>query len=385
MGLIDRLKGAPAESVGVLDDDDERLKSVAIIPLGGGSIIGMEQAGIDTVAAAELNDAWPANVQLNRPKIPYVTELEEWTAWAESMREERPVLVHGIPPCQGFSGMSRTSGADNAKNQWLLHATRAATIIQPDFVMFENIPRALSLGRSVVNEMVEIARKGGYTVSVHRHDVQHFGVSQRRKRVLFIMEPKGKERAWPSHPHVEAPTAWEVISDLNEMEPLQELESGTPFVYASEAENEVQASLRNPEGYTFSHDLSPLPERYALVPQGKPWFAMPDEEMTDKERSRIEEGRLYNACETFRLHPEHVAGTITGARRFMHPYEERIISTREASRLMHYPDAWQWAKVKEWQQFAAGVCPPVFKWYGEVIQAMVSDKPLPVAEGRLFA
>lgn len=378
MSLLDKLRGGSIEQA---HDDGDVVSSVAIIPLGGGSILGLEQAGIKTVAAAELNEGWTAGVRLNRPEIPYVTDLAEWEEWAETLREDQPTVVHGIPPCQGFSGMSRTSAADNAKNQWLLHATRAAMVIKPEYVIFENIPRALSIGKSVVNEMVDIARRNAFTVSIHRHNVMDFGVGQRRKRVLFVMEQKGKEHPWPSHPTSKSPTVWEALSDLDEIEPQ---EDPTEVAYADEAHNSYQQELRNPDGFTWNHDLTTVPERFSSVPVGKQWLAMPEEEMTEKERGRIKDGRIFNACELARIHPDRVAGTITGARRFIHPYRQRLLSTREASRLMSYPDSWKWAKEKEWQQFAAGVCPPVMRHYGEMIQHFEAGRTVTPPEGRLW-
>jgi DNA (cytosine-5)-methyltransferase 1 len=358
-------------------------------------IAGFEKAGIPTLAAAELNEAWTASPKLNRPDLPYVTDLSDWEAWAEEQRERDPVLVHGIPPCQGVTGASRASAADNPKNDWILHATRAAMVIQPEFVIFENIPRMLSVGRPIVNMMDDIARANGYTISIHQHDAQHFGVSQRRKRVMFVMERKGKEVTWPTHPRQKAPTVWEAISDLGEIEPRDDVivedEDGVKarhwakFEYEGPPENEHQERLRNPEGFTWNHDLSKVDERFLSIPQGHQWTDMPEEEMTDKELARKQEGRLFNAMELVRLHPDAVGRTITGGRNKIHPYYARLLSQREASRLMGYPDDWRWAKHKDWQQFAAGVCPPVAQWYGECIQHFVAGTPLEAAEGRLFA
>ncbi len=363
----------------------DKPKMLGIIPLGGGMNIGLERAGFEHLdTSLELAEGWTRNLQLNRPEITtHITNLEDWEAFLETQNENPPELVFGSPPCQGVTGASKTSGADNPKNQWMLHFTRAVTTLQPRFAIAENIPRMLTIGRPIVNEMEEIARKGGYSMAVHMHHVEQFGVCQRRKRVMFVFEPKGKEIYWPSHPILQAPTVDETIGDLTEMPTVEDV--GTPVFYTGEAENEWQAALRNPEGYTWDHDRKILPDRFASVLPGTAWWDTMDPElMTEKEKERIAENKLYNAMEMMKLHPDKVARTMTGARNKIHPHLNRLLSVRECSRLMAFPDDWKWAVPGDVQQFAAGVCPPVTEWYGHTIIRELSGKPMPVLEGRLF-
>ena len=39
-----------------------------------------------------------------------------------------------------------------------------------------------------------------------------------------------------------------------------------------------------------------------------------------------------------RLHPKQIAPTIHGRSRFIHPYEDRLLTVREQARLMSFPD-----------------------------------------------
>jgi len=366
-------------------------RAVGVIPLGGGMTIGLERAGFDTVLSMEMDEAWTANIRLNRPDVPQVTGLEEWEAYAESMREDPPELVYGSPPCQGVTGASATASADNPKNEWVIHFARAALTIGPRFALWENIPRMLSIGRPIVTRVEEMCRAEGYTLSAHVHEVGDFGVCQRRKRVMFVMERKGKGIAWPSHPHLRAPTVWETVSDLAEMETYDEDEGGLDdgevpvFPYEGAPHNDHQAALRHPEGFTWNHDRSSMPDRFAALPPGKVWiFDMPDEALSEKELDRKRRGAVFNAHELHRLHPDRVARTLTGARNKLHPTQNRIVSVREASRLMSFPDSWRWAHERNFQQMAAGVCPPVCEWFGAVMMAELAGTPLPALEGRLF-
>lgn len=364
------------------------LRMTGVIPLGGGMTIGLERAGFDGGnTILEVSEAWTKNLALNRPQYTdFRTTLDEWEAWAEEQREDPPQLVYGSPPCQGVSGASTTSSADNPKNQWFLRATETATKVGADYVVWENIPRMLTVGRPIWTEADDIARKAGYTMTVHHHDAADYGVCQRRKRVMFVLEKRGKEIPWPSHDTIEAPTTIEAIGDLQDMEPVPEpFNIDTPTPYPDDAENWYQETLRNPAGYTWDHDIQLLPERFELVHPGSAWMhSMPRDAMTEKERARIDEDRLFNAFELHRLHPDKVARTITGTRNRMHPTRTRLLSVRESSRLMAFPDNWKWALPGDVQQFAAGVCPPVAEWYGRVISHALAGTELPVPAGRIF-
>lgn len=360
----------------------------AVIPLGGGMTIGLERAGYDGGdTVLELSEKWTENLRLNRPEYTrYITSLDEWEAWAESMREDPPQLTYGSPPCQGVTGASSTASADNAKNLWFLRATEIAVKSRSNFVLFENIPRMLSVGRPIWTQAEEICRRHGYSMTVHHHDAQEFGVCQRRKRLMFVMERKGEEIPWPTHERVKAPTCMETIGDLTDQEQVERpFDADCPMEYETEAQTEWQEALRNPAGHTWDHDVEMLPERFEMVEQGRAWWdSMPRDAMTEREKERIDQDRLFNAFELYKLHPDRVARTITGTRNRIHPMRNRLLSVRESSRLMGFPDDWKWALPGDIQQFAAGVCPPVAEWYGRVIAHALAGEAMPVPEGRIF-
>jgi site-specific DNA-cytosine methylase len=243
-----------------------------------------------------------------------------------------------------------------------------------------------TVGRPIWIEAEEIAQRGGYTMTVHQHDAAEFGACQRRKRLMFVLEKRGHEISWPTHDPVPPPDTMECIGDLMDMEPAENpFDIEQPTSYPEEAQNEWQAELRSDTGYTWDHDVKLLPDRFEHVKPGWAWWdSMPREMMTEKERARIDDNRLFNAFELHRLHPDRVARTITGTRNRIHPLRNRLLSVRESSRLMGFPDDWKWALPGDVQQFAAGVCPPVAQWYGEVVSHALAGTAMPVPEGRIF-
>lgn len=365
-----------------------RPKAVSIMGLGGGMGIGFEQAGFAMKATLEPNDVAGRAVRHNRPDLKHIVEdPEEWLNALEEIGMADVTLVYGSPPCQGVTGANAQAGPDNAKNDMFTHFVRAGVSTNVPHLVWENIPRFLSIARRHVDEAREMCLQAGYSFHVHYHNARDFGVSQNRRRVMFSAHKK--PFVFPSHPRMRPPTVREVISDLADVEPVpnEDLVDNpqAKVEYAGEPLNDYQAALRSPMGWTSNHKLQPAPERFHDLEPGKQWTAQKDKsKWTEKDFARIEEGRIFNAAELMRLHPENIGRTVTGMKNKIHPWLPRIISLREASRLMAFPDWWEWVGSENWQQLAAGVCPPVCKWFGEVVLANEGAVPMPVPAGHLF-
>lgn len=373
-------------------------KAVQILGGSGGMHIGFSRQGFDTIAAFEADDGYGRSFRLNNPDLPHVVGTkEEWIAAAQELMSEHEItLVFGHPPCQGLSGANKQASADHKKNRKFVEFAETAMTMNPAYAVFENIPRMLGLGRKIVAEVDELAQSRGYTLTIHRHMVSEFGVSQVRRRVMFVLERDDCRVSWPSEPGIEGPTVWEVLSDLADVEPWspdpRDVEDdiapteAPPLDYAGPPHNEWQEMLRNGSEKVTNHKLFQVHPKWATLPPGKPWFKHPDGDKVwdNDEIARIEENRLYHSCELFRLHPDRIGPTFTGMRNKMHPTLTRRISVREGARIMGFPDTWLWASDNDLQQIAAGVCPPVCDWFGQVLMAELAGTEMPAPAGRLF-
>lgn len=349
----------------------------------GGMAVGLEQGGLDVVGILELNDHYGAPQRMNWPEKVHATDVEQWDPMIEKFMEEGVDVVFSNPPCQGLTGASRTSGPDNPKNQLFVEGLKWALKMQPKFVVQENIPRMLTMGYKYVEETIRIADSHGYSTVIHRHRAGDFGVCQDRPRVMFVYQ---KEDAWwPSHPKLRPATVKEAISDLYEMEPDTE---GGFIDYAGPSQSEYQEQLRcydeGPDGGVYNHALMGLPDHYQHIPQGERWTAIPDDLLTEKELERKLRGQLYNASELHRVRENRYASTVTGMQNKMHPIQNRKLSVREACRLMGFPDWWRWPSSWDYSQMAAGVCPPVLKWYAQVISHKLGGDAVEPPVGHLF-
>jgi DNA (cytosine-5)-methyltransferase 1 len=101
-------------------------------------------------------------------------------------------LVFAGFPCQGFSTAGKKAVTD-PRNQMFRQFVRVAKIVEPAFVIGENVTGLLSMKSGPNNEdptMLEVIRSAfgeiGYGLTYHVLEADEFGVPQSRKRLLMI-------------------------------------------------------------------------------------------------------------------------------------------------------------------------------------------------------
>lgn len=118
-------------------------------------------------------------------------EPEYWMELCGVKPGDIGVFVGG-PPCQGFSTAGKREEGDK-RNLLALRMIYYAEIAKPRYVLIENVPGLLTLGRKKGDKespfviwIREAFERAGYTMDYKVHDCADFGVPQRRKRVLFF-------------------------------------------------------------------------------------------------------------------------------------------------------------------------------------------------------
>lgn len=96
-------------------------------------------------------------------------------------------LLVGGTPCQSFSVAGMRGGLEDARGQLSLHFVRLAQEVNPEWILWENVPGVLSSSKgqdfyTFVSALVEI----GYHVAWRILDAQYFGVPQRRRRIFLV-------------------------------------------------------------------------------------------------------------------------------------------------------------------------------------------------------
>lgn len=359
------------------------LKAVSVMMGTGGMAVGFEQAGIDTLAFLEADEGYGAPTRQNFKHAIHATSKEEWDGIIDNLGEVP--IVYGNPPCQGLTGANKAASPDHWKNKLFPEAVEWAVKLRPEFIAFENIPRMLSMGRAHLQAADDVAKRHGYKLMVHRHAAGDFGTSQKRQRVMFVWS-KRDVPLWPSHEHRKPISVRDAVSDLYDVEPGD----GSWQKHVSEPQSEYQDRLRRTRagddivmGF-FNHAMMHVAVHHHDIPQGGAWMEMPRDELTEKERDRLDNGRIFNAAEVRRLREDRHASTVTAMANKMHPTRPRLISVREAARLMGFPDWFVFPNSWDYGQMSAGVCPPVTEWFARVFSHVLAGTPIAVPYGRLF-
>lgn len=117
---------------------------------------------------------------------------------------ERPHTVFLSAPCKGFSGLlpEKSSATDKyqalngltLRGVWLmLEAWKDHPEGLPELIVFENVPRIMTRGRYLLDQIVALLRAYGYAVAETTHDCGEIGgLGQSRKRFLLVARHEEK-------------------------------------------------------------------------------------------------------------------------------------------------------------------------------------------------
>ena len=151
----------------------------------GGFSLGLERAGMQTVAFAEIDPFCRAVLRKHWPDTPIFRDIKHVTA--KSIRGLGPVdLVCGGFPCQPVSVAGARQG--EADERWLWpELARVLREVKPRWCLFENVPGLLSAdnGRlfgGILRDLAEL----GFTVEWHVISAADVGAPHLRKRVWII-------------------------------------------------------------------------------------------------------------------------------------------------------------------------------------------------------
>lgn len=155
----------------------------------GGFSLGLERAGIRTVAACEL-DAWKRERYRARfPGVPVFRDVRKLTGDALRRAGLRVDLVAGSPPCQDASAANtRGLGIDGPETGLFREAVRLVRELRPRWALFENSPRMRTRGVDRVLGWLEAADYAVWPLVVGADDV---GAPHERKRMWLVAHANG--------------------------------------------------------------------------------------------------------------------------------------------------------------------------------------------------
>ena len=403
-------------------------KAIDLFAGPGGLSLGLVQSGFEVIGAIEMD---PSAGETYRQNIGEHTLQNDITGFgprdfrsyleAEGLLEagERLSLVAGGPPCPGFSliGRSKISNLikkgeygdsvdhrhrfiDDPRNELFKEFIKYVDEFQPSYFVMENVSGMTSyqIDDDPIVEIILGSFKG-YRVKYRVLKASDYGVPQDRKRIIFLGHREGQsEPPWPTPTHSgkKTKTAGRAIANLSSVEPSEDgggrytchwtrrtndrdrilfefIRSGAPSGKIGKLEV-PDSTPRQIYGDIFpskwNSDLVPAFKKAGMKAwkrgrchvesrTGKRWLMYEQDGFKDKMR-RIRWDRPA---------PTVVAHLARDGYMFIHPWKNRTITVREATRFQSFPDSFEFkgSMTSQFRQVGNAVPPLLAKALGKSI------------------
>lgn len=287
------------------------LTYVSVFCGGGGLDLGFTSAGFRPLFSSDVVPKFCETISRNLPN--HLVEAHDISELSgielKSRLKEDVSIVIGGPPCQSFSILGSRKSIDDPRGGLVFEYARFIKEIEPDAFLFENVPGILTVnkGQDWKTMLDYFTETTGYHIKWTKLNSAWYGVPQIRQRVIavgFKNKATYEKFTWPEQLYANDDSNLLLPPPIPSKHALQYLE--------------------NVENHIFRVHSQAIIDRYSTVLPG---------ERDKKDR-------------TDRIHPEKPSGTILvgsgagGGRPFIHPYEHRHITVREAARLQSFPDWW---------------------------------------------
>ena len=361
--------------------------SPPVISLFSGAMgldLGLEQVGIETTVAVEVDPFCCATIRKNRPAIDvWQTDIQRIDGEAIRARLRHPsdiFLIVGGPPCQSFCPGGKRAALSDPRGNLIYTYLKLVQEIRPQFFVLENVANLVTaalrhrpiaqrpgkhwnlsaydrkrgdegsdspplepeeLSGSAIRQIIKDVRGLGYQISLAIVDAAEYGTAQHRLRFLMFGALAGPA------PRVPVPTHGESSPHI---EPFQTLRDA---IY----------DLRHNPG-SHSQYTPEVARYFAMIPPGGNWRNLPK----DIQRKALGDASFAAGGGKTgffrRLSWDCPSPTITGkANRkgsaLCHPDAIRPLSVHECARLQGFSDDWTFAGAMNHQYMQVGNAVPV--------------------------
>jgi DNA (cytosine-5)-methyltransferase 1 len=330
----------------------------------GGLSLGLSAAGFEVVLGVDIDREALETHRANHPGLSVDWDLSDEEVIgrvAGLIRAAGIRIVAGGPPCQPFSRAGRSlirelvrtgrrDSEDSARDLWQSFL-RVVELSRPEAVLLENVPdMALDRGMVILRAMVERLESCGYSVEWKVVDTWRYGIPQFRQRLLLVALRDGVAFAWPA----ESPERVTVDNAIGDLPPVEggwrpTNGDGADSVATGWApyggpvttfQRLARATVRDADSQRVYDQITrPVREDDAIA------FARMDSttkySALDPELKRYRDDIFDDKYK--RLDPHGLSRTITAhigkdGYWYIHPYQERTLTVREAARLQTFGD-----------------------------------------------
>ena len=266
------------------------------------------------------------------------------------------VLIGG-PPCQGFSSIRpfRSINEDDRRNNLFEQYSLFVDFFKPTFVVFENVVGLLRhKGGETAQQVRYMIESLGYACDLAVMNAVHFGVPQKRERVILLGRKGKKKPIFPEPTHLyngrsmggaisirslslfdsKLPPAVTVEDAICDLPPVKAGESAAEYLNGRSGNEYTTARRKSEKGLTLHDATKHTPRMLEIIRvAGKNRWALPD--------GLTSSG--FSSCYS-RLDADEPSTTITvnfvhpASNRCIHPTQDRALTVREGARLQSFDD-----------------------------------------------
>jgi DNA (cytosine-5)-methyltransferase 1 len=329
-----------------------RPKFVSFFAGGRGLDLGLEQAGLECIAANEFDSLACDTIRANAPDLKlYAEDVRQVTSDRLSRELGLGVgelfAIVGGPPCQAFSTAGRRLGLDDERGNVFLHFLDLIRGLRPKYAVFENVRGLLSAPIShrphvergpnfpvleddeqpggALRLILATLRHSGYEITFNLYNTANFGVPQSRERLIFIASREGARvpHLQPTHDRLASNGLLPWVTLRDAIEPLKGIE----------------------------HHFASFPpkrlEYYKLLVAGQNWRNLPEAiqplAMGDSFYSGGGKTGFYRRLAWDKPSPTLVTRPNMKATDLCHPKELRPLSVEEYAAIQTFPSDYQFA------------------------------------------
>lgn len=326
----------------------------------GGLSLGLEQAGFTPWFVNEIMEQFCNTYKVNHNLSDdhyYIGDIAELNSNIEKYAEylEDITLVCGGPPCQGFSMANRQRLLDDPRNNLYKQYLIFLKNVRPKFFIMENVKGMLNKKDEIINDFVTyLGTEYQFDYAVLK--AQDFGIPQNRERFILIGNRVGinpSEIFKEIYKHKREPFVLrDALAGLPHLESKKEkgakgvenIESGyterefeyeqNDFYHFINDGRQITKLYNHKNRYNNERDI----EIFRRLPQGaNSLHKSISDIMPYKRRNSIFKDKYFKLDET------QICKTITSHMKYdcnmyIHPWEARGLSPREAARIQTFPD-----------------------------------------------
>lgn len=281
----------------------------------GGLALGLEQAGINTIAYVEIDKFSCETLRKNRPNWNVICEDIHNVDFTQY--EGKVDIVTGGFPCQAFSYAGKKLGFEDTRGTLFHEFARCVSEVKPSIFLAENVRGLISHdnGRTL-QTIIDVLSELGYTIQYQVLNAAYYGVGQKRERIVIIGIKKGTniEFSFPE-PEKTMTTLRTALKNCPKSEGQQYSEKKRKYL-----------SMVPPGGCWVD-----LPEEAQKEYMGKSYFSGGGRRGMAR-RISWDEPCLTLTCSPSQKQTERC-----------HPDETRPFTVREYARIQSFPDDWEFA------------------------------------------